>query len=97
MHTPKERVERHRQLALELYREDREEWLNRAKQIARRIAGERGTVCTSDIWPIIGDPPKGVDRRSIAAAFQGMEKVKPIRSGRRVCHNRVVMLWRLPR
>ena len=97
MTTPEQKREAHRQLALELYREDREAWFESARYHARRIAGERGTVCTSDLWPIIGNPPKGVDRRAIAAAFQGMEKVRPVHSGRRVCHNRVIMLWRLPR
>ena len=85
--------EAHRQLQLNLYRENREQWLDLARHHAQRIARERGSVCTDDLWPIVGEPPHGVDRRAIAGAFRGMVKVKELYSGRSVCHHRKIGLW----
>ena len=85
--------EAHRQLQLNLYRENREQWLELARHHARRIAAERGSVCTDDLWPIVGDPPHGVDRRAIAGAFRGMVRVKRVYSERSVCHHREISLW----
>jgi len=92
MPSPSDR-EAHRQLQLDLNQQNREQWIDRVRREARRIATEQGTVCSDDLWPVVGDPPRGVDRRAIAGAFQGMRWVGFKKSSRKVCHHREISVF----
>jgi len=77
-------------------RRRRAAWLERARDIARAIAAETGSV-TIDQVRLRCPPPDDADPRLMGAVFKSdaFEPCGFVRSTRRECHQRPVSLFRL--
>jgi len=72
------------------------DWIAKARKVARRIAEERGRVDADDIWRECPIPECIPDRRLMAAAFSGLEKIGQKFSTREICHHRQIAVFRMP-
>jgi len=75
---------------------NRDEWLDRARDIARRLAEENGEVCADEIHerlPI----PQGIDGRIMGSVFEGMRHVGFQKSKRKTCHHRIISRFTIAR
>lgn len=73
------------------------DWIERAREAARRLAAERGQISSDDIWDV-APPPPGVDPRVLGAVFSDKtiwERTGYVKSARKVNHGRPVAVWKL--
>jgi hypothetical protein len=72
------------------------EWLATARDAARRIARENGTVTIDEVREFC-PPPDGVDPRVMGAVMQPREfqLIKFVESRRKACHGRHIGLFKL--
>jgi len=82
---------------LPLFERHRSDWLAEARSVALSIAYRQGTVTIDDVRERC-PPPDDIDPRVMGAVFRTSEFTptgKHIKSARRTCHNRPVMVFRL--
>jgi hypothetical protein len=72
------------------------DWLTGARDTARRIARQNGTVTIDEVREFC-PPPDGVDPRVMGAVMQPreFELVKLVESRRKVCHGRYIGQFKL--
>ena len=74
----------------------REEWLDRARDLARQIAEEDGEVTADAIHERL-EIPHGIDGRIMGSVFEGMRHVGFTKSRRKVCHYRIISRFTIAR
>lgn len=74
----------------------KEQWLERARDLARQIAEEQGEVDADAIHDRMSIP-QGIDRRVMGAVFDGMRHIGFKRSKRSECHHRVISRFTIAR
>jgi hypothetical protein len=82
---------------LPLFEEHRADWLAEARATAVSLAIQRGTVTIDDVRDHC-PPPDDVDPRVMGAVFRTSDfesTGRHVRSVRRTCHNRPVMVFKL--
>jgi hypothetical protein len=82
---------------LPLFEEYREDWLVRAREVARELAAKRGEVTADDVRAHV-PPPASIDGRVMGALFRparDWELVRYERSRRGINHNRPIGVFRL--
>lgn len=81
---------------LPLFEATRRDWLLAARSVAYALAQDGRTVTVDDVRKRC-PPPPGVDPRVMGGVFAGKAWVKlgMASSGRRLCHNRPIGLFRL--
>jgi hypothetical protein len=80
----------------EMFDNARGQWLARARQAARNLAAQRGSVTIDEVRAVC-PPPDDVDPRVMGAVFKRaeFELVDYIESRRKVCHGRHIGIFRL--
>jgi hypothetical protein len=73
----------------------KEEWLEIAREVAERIAIERGSVTADDIWDAC-PPPKSINPKTMAGVFKGFRYLSHVKSRRSECHHRSICRFALP-
>lgn len=75
-----------------------EAWMTAALAAVRRLARERVTFTTDDVWQLVGQPP---EPRAMGAAMRAAGKLKLAEptgnfemSRRAACHRRPLRVWR---
>lgn len=81
-----------------LFEEQRADFLETARAVARALAFERGEITIDDVREHCA-PPEGVDPRVMGAVFRtdDFEAVGYRKSNRTTCHHRPVAVFRLAR
>jgi len=72
------------------------DWIGQARDVARRIAGEKGQVTIDDVRALC-PPPDSADPRIMGAVFAGnrFERIGFIASQRDACHGRTIGVFKL--
>ena len=72
------------------------DWITCARDVARRIAGEKGQVTIDDVRALC-PPPDSADPRIMGAVFAGnrFERIGFIASQRDACHGRTIGVFKL--
>ena len=73
---------------------NKDEWLERARDLAQRIALDHGSVTADDIHEAL-PIPKGVDGRTMGSVFDGLKCVGYEKSRRQKCHRRPIGRFRV--
>lgn len=85
------------QAVLPLQEEAHETWIDRARDVARRLARQRGAITIDDVRDEC-PPPEGIDPRVMGSVFKPKKDwicVDYRKSWRRENHGRPVGIWRL--
>lgn len=85
------------QLRIDFVKEKKKAWLKRAREHAWAIARARGEVSIKDIYPVCPPPDDpDIDKRIMGSVFRGMQWVRDEKSGRKICHNRKISIFKIP-
>lgn len=78
-----------KQAVIDFAKNERADWLLKARDLAYRIALAEGSVTADQIHerlPI----PEGIDRRIVGSVFDGMQCIRYQKSKRKQCHCRPI-------
>lgn len=85
-----------RDMALDLFEWAQPDYLSKARETARQICLERGSVTVDDIRKVL-PPPKHIDGRIMGSLLRApeFEKISYENSDRRTCHARPIARFRV--
>ena len=76
-------------IQMNLFQENKHEWIRKARDIARSLVLEYGEVTADDIHDAI-PIPSWIDGRCMGAVFHGMRCIRYQKSKRKVNHHRPI-------